>query len=399
MKRLIVCCDGTWQKLSSDYPTNVVKIATAIQTLAKDKKPQILFYNQGIGTRDKVDKLLGGAFGKGIDQDIQDAYRFLSLNYEKGDEIYLYGYSRGAYTVRSLAGLIYCSGLPNRKNIREVPRAYEIYRKRTKPGEVSIPQTTEAINFRQENGGRVPITFLGCWDTVGSLGIPDLLSELPVDEWINEKYNFHDTSLSPIIQNARHAVAIDEIRKVFDVTPMLKCKSPKNPHQNLRLIWFPGEHGCVGGGTEEHSGLSDGALQWMIDESKVLGLEFDESQVPDGINPDPIIHFDNTLKAPYILTGHNLRKIDFPHFHPSVFERWSLVEHYRPENLNMYKEELEIQRQIYLSNVSQNIENVETGIFSNEKKSNFIVKSITFGNFYKLTFLIGLLIIGFWIKK
>ena len=222
MKRLIVCCDGTWQKLSNPCPTNVVKIATPIKTLAKDKTPQIVFYNEGIGTGNKVDKLLGGAFGKGIDQDIQDAYRFLSLNYKVGDEIYLYGFSRGAYIVRSLVGLIYCSGLPNRDNIRQAPEAYEIYRRRTKPGEVSIPETTEAINFRQENGDRVPITFLGCWDTVGSLGIPDQIFWLSVDKWINEKYKFHDTSLSPIIQNARHAVAIDEIRKVFDVTPMVE---------------------------------------------------------------------------------------------------------------------------------------------------------------------------------
>ena len=398
MKRLIVCCDGTWQKLSSNYPTNVVKIAKAIKNSAKDKTPQIVFYNEGIGTEGKIDKLIGGAFGKGIDQEIQDAYRFLSLNYEKGDEIYLYGFSRGAYTVRSLAGLIYCSGLPNRKNISEVPRAYKIYRKRIKRGKVSIPETKEAINFRQENGDRIPITFLGCWDTVGSLGIPDLISWLPVDEWINEKYKFHDTSLSPIIQNACHAVAIDEIRKVFDVTPMVK--SDKNPHQNLHQVWFPGEHGCVGGGTEEHSGLSDSALKWMIDESKTLGLglEFDENQVLDGINPEATIPFDNTLKVPYIFTGRNLRKIDFPHFHPSVYERWSLVENYRPENLGMYKAQLELKQQ--LSDFSQDIVNVGIDRYNLFLLLlNFIGKSRGFSNFSKLTFLIGLLIIGFWIKK
>jgi uncharacterized protein (DUF2235 family) len=324
MKRLIVCCDGTWQKLSSGYPTNVVKIAQAITPQATNGIPQIIFYDEGIGTGDLVDKTLGGAFGWGIDQNIKDAYRFLCLNYNEGDEIYLYGFSRGAYTVRSLAGLIYCSGLLARNKIRETHTAYELYRdsniRREHP---------EAIEFRQknavhlQNGDDVPIKLLGCWDTVGSLGIPDQIPLLPIDEWINEKYDFHNTTLSPIIENALHAVAIDEHRKVFDVTPMVK--DPSNTKQNLLQVWFPGNHGCVGGGTEEQSGLSDGALKWMIDKShKIGGLEFDEKKVPEGINPDPIIPFDNTLKRISALSGKNLRKVsdDWEDLHESVKERW-----------------------------------------------------------------------------
>ncbi len=348
MKRLIVCCDGTWQKLSSDYPTNVVKITQAIKPLAKDKTPQIVFYDEGIGTGGKIDKLLGGAIGRGIDQNIQDAYRFLCLNYNEGDEIYLYGFSRGAYTVRSLAGLIDFSGLLTRDKIRQAPRAYELYREAD-----ILPDNSEVVRFRQENGVRqengdyVPITFLGCWDTVGALGIPDLISWLPVDEQFNQKYQFHDTFLSPIIQNARHAVAIDERKKVFDVTPMVK--SSKNTQQTLSQIWFPGDHGCVGGGTKEQSGLSDGALQWMIDESKVQGLEFDESKVL--VNPNPTIPFNNTPKGILIFTRRNSRKVDldFASLHPSVIERWSLVDNYRPKNLVMYKAQLDIKREIYLA--------------------------------------------------
>jgi uncharacterized protein (DUF2235 family) len=254
MKRLIVCCDGTWQKLSSRYPTNVVKIAQAIKPQAGNI-PQIIFYDEGIGTGDKADRMFGGAFGWGIDQNIQDAYRFLCLNYDEGDEIYLYGFSRGAYTVRSLAGLIYCSGLLARNKIRQAPRAYELYR----DSDIR-PDHPEAVRFRQENAipseneHGVPIKLLGCWDTVGSLGIPDQIPFLPVDEWINEKYDFHSISLSPIIENALHAVAIDEHRKIFDVTPMVK--SSKNPQQTLLQVWFPGDHGCVGGGTKEQSGLT-----------------------------------------------------------------------------------------------------------------------------------------------
>lgn len=317
MKRLIVCCDGTWQKLSRRYPTNVVKMAQAIKSKGTDNIPQIIFYDEGVGTEDKADKIFGGAFGWGIEKNIQDAYRFLCLNYEKNDEIYLYGFSRGAYTVRSLVGLIYCSGLLTRNKIRQAPRAYQLYREPD-----IIPDNPEAILFRQQNGDRVPITFLGCWDTVGSLGIPDQIPWLPVDEWINEKYKFHDTSLSPIIQNACHAVAIDERRKIFDVTPMVK--SSKNAEQNLKQIWFPGNHGCVGGGTKAHSGLSDGALQWMINESKKYKLEFDESKILNGINPDPTIPFDNTIKGIYRLTISHWREVsdNWDDLHESVIERW-----------------------------------------------------------------------------
>lgn len=347
MKRLIVCCDGTWQKLSSNYPTNVIKITQGIKLLAEDKTPQIVFYDEGIGTGNKVDRLLGGAFGKGIDQNIQDAYRFLCLNYDRGDEIYLYGFSRGAYTIRSLAGLIYCSGLLHRHKIARATQAYQLYRQRTKPGDISTPNTEEAIDFRRKNSIEIPIAFLGCWDTVGALGIPDQIDWLSIDKQINRKYQFHDTSLSPIIQNACHAVAIDETKKVFDVTPMVK--SSKNSAQNLNQVWFPGKHGCVGGGTKKQSGLSDGALQWMIDESKSLGLEFDESNVLDGIHPDPTISLNNVFQNMSVLIRRNLRKVDFASLHPSVIERWSKVDNYRPKNLAMYKAELDLKREIYLA--------------------------------------------------
>lgn len=318
MKRLIICCDGTWQKLSNCYPTNVVKIAQAIKPLADDGTPQIIFYEEGVGTGYyRIDKVFGGVLGWGIDKNIQDAYRFLCLNYDPGDEIYLYGFSRGAYTVRSLAGLINCCGLLKRNKIRQAPRAYELYRK------LDIGcKDPEAVQFRKENGDRVPIKFLGCWDTVGSLGIPDQIPWIPVDEWINDKYKFHNTSLSPIIQNAYHAMAIDERRKMFDVAPMVRCTD--NGQQNLVEMWFPGDHACVGGGSRKKSGLSDVALQWMIDQSKAYKLEFDESKVINGIKPDPTISFDNTLRGVYRLTGSNLRDISDNWFdlHESVIQRW-----------------------------------------------------------------------------
>ena len=106
MKRLIVCCDGTWNDLEMPYPTNVAKMAIAVTPSDADGVPQVVCYDEGVGTGKGLDRVSGGAFGKGIDKNIEEAYKFLTVNYEPGDEIYLFGFSRGSYTVRSLAGMI-----------------------------------------------------------------------------------------------------------------------------------------------------------------------------------------------------------------------------------------------------------------------------------------------------
>ncbi len=351
MKRLVVCCDGTWNKIDALCPTNVLKIAQAIQPVASDGIHQIVFYEEGLGTK-WYDKVPGGAFGWGIDQNIQHAYRFLCLNYTEGDEIYLFGFSRGAYTVRSLAGLIYCSGLLSRPEICRATEAYDLYRDpKIKP---SHPKAEE---FRQKNGRRVPITLLGCWDTVGSLGVPDLVPFSPINQFINAKYRFHDTQLSSAVENALHAAAIDERRKTFDLTPMQK--SPNQENQQLRQAWFPGGHGCVGGGMDENLGLSDAALLWMMEQIGELGLklEFDPSRVEGGIKPDPLIDFNN---APgfYGLAGMHDRPIsldEWNELHHSVNIRWQNFKKteepawwqnfkkpketaYRPENLKDFED-------------------------------------------------------------
>ena len=408
MKRLIVCCDGTWQKLSSPYPTNVVKIAQAIKPSCMDGIPQIVFYDEGVGSGNMAeklfaegDKIIGGAFGIGIDNNIQNAYRFLSLNYEPDNEIYLFGFSRGSYAVRSLAGLIRCSGgLLSLKNIREAPLAYELYRDRAltlkekeqfrklplpyiyredaetikkcrsevhqiysnrhslsfeKAGKDTAEAQTDladktvkvqtllsqyGLSERQDSEIRqaVKITLLGCWDTVGSLGVPATVPFL--SDWINQKYEFHDSKLSSIIQNALHAVAIDEHREVFDVTPM---ERKQNDIQPLRQIWFPGGHGCIGGGSKAERLLSDSALDWMLDQISNpngglgLGLEFDRSVVEDSIASDHKGKFNSSIDLFYSVLGIIDRKIprgQFEILHESVKKRWRDCEEYRPKHLN-----------------------------------------------------------------
>ena len=340
MKRLVVCCDGTWQNLASPCPSNVVKLSQSVKRTANDGTPQILFYDEGIGTENY--KVLGGATGIGIDQNIQDGYRFLCLNYEDGDEIYLFGFSRGAYTVRSLAGMIYCSGLLQRKYINDAPKAYELYRNRN-----IKPNDKEAANYRKKYGKNegkpVPITLLGCFDTVGALGIPIIPLFNSLKPLLHRRYTFYDTTLNKYIQNALHAMAIDEIREVFDVTRMTKHPDAKD--QVVKEKWFPGNHGCVGGGTEEYRPLSDAALVWMIESIKDLGLglEFDLSDLLINYKPDYKCKFTNDPGF-FKLAGIKFRDVGdlVDDLHEMAIERLKDCADYRPKNLAKIIDQLKL---------------------------------------------------------
>ncbi len=338
MKRLIVCCEGTWQRLDSPDASNVLKMTQSIQATDDCGIQQIVFYDQGIGTEgDLIEQLGGGAFGWGIDQKIKAAYRFLCLNYHEGDEIYLFGFSRGAYTVRCLSGLIYCAGLLKRQYIHKAPQAYELYRDRhstTKPsGEI-------AIAFRQNYGEHVPIHALCCWDTVGSLGIPDLIPHFPLDNLINRKYEFFDTQINRLVQNAFHAVAIDEVRKSFSVTPMDRSDGATT---HIEQLWFVGDHGCIGGGSAATYGLSDITLEWMMQRVESLGLALNRQHLEVPIKPDFNLPFNNTPSGVFQFDGKVSRKIagDISALHETVKLRWQQDRHYRPENLAFLSKELD----------------------------------------------------------
>ena len=346
MKRLVICCDGTWQKLENEYPSNVIKITQAVKSIATGNIPQILFYSPGVGTDDYlIDKLGGGAFGWGIDKAIQNSYRFLCLNHEPGDEVYLFGFSRGAYTIRCLAGMIYNAGLLQRQHINRIHQAYELYRDHDK---AASPTSDRAVQFKQQYGEPIQITLLGCWDTVGSLGVPDAIPWLGADLSINKKYQFLDAALNPIVAHARHAMAVDEIRKVFDICRM---EDPTGTI-DLKERWFPGEHGCVGGGTRAYKGLSNAALQWMIREANALGLEFDPDIITapewDGGHLDATTPFDNDpgiygrlgelyrgLEADHETVNPRCQ-IRFEDLDDSVKKRWRDVPRYRPKNLEAW---------------------------------------------------------------
>ena len=263
MKRLVVCCDGTWNTPEMESPTNVVRLARAVRQRDANGRPQIVYYDEGVGTHGPIDKLVGGALGAGLDFNVRQAYRFLACNYEEGDEIYLFGFSRGAYTIRSLAGMIGFAGMLGRHEITSVHKAYELYRDEKDPLEHL------ATEWRRSHGTKVPrIALLGCWDTVGAMGIPDKLPGIGLDELFNKRYRWVDQNLGEHVDHALHALAIDERRREFAPTLMKSVTAG----QTLEQVWFPGDHGSVGGGERHKEPLSRIALEWMVAGISKLGL-------------------------------------------------------------------------------------------------------------------------------
>lgn len=299
MKRLAIFCDGTWNKLSAPQPTNVVIAARAVALTADDGVEQITYYNEGVGTtwtvHEGIEKKFAGAFGRGLLDKIADAYRFLIFNYAPGDEIYIFGFSRGAFTARSLAGMIRKCGILRKDQAGEIGRAFNFYKRAdVKPSHV------EARAFRQQYArnelmedsglllgedqpqpadGRIPfsIRYVGVWDTVGALGVPKYV----LNDLFNraDEFRFHDHELSSIVEYARHALALDEDRKAFEATPWLNLPDlEKLPGRagHYAQLWFPGDHGSVGGGGDVR-GLSNEALVWIVEGAESAGLGFDRT--------------------------------------------------------------------------------------------------------------------------
>ena len=326
-----MCCDGTWQSLTTPYPTNVSKIAQGL--CANEGQPApLIYYHGGIGTGDgPADHLLGGGFGHGLDTHIQLAYEFLCFNYTPGDEIYLFGFSRGAYTVRSLAGLINYSGLLKREHARQFSGAYAFYREPAP----SAPHNDVVNAFKEEFCVRdLRIKLLACFDTVGSLGTPNLIPVFPAVAILNGKYKFHDTNLSSIIDHALHACAVDERRKAFSLTPMVRNGDFKNQH--LAQQWFIGDHGCVGGGDGNKTPLSNLSLQWMDEQFGRLGYPFriDFSRLPDTNRADPLAPFEQDPDPLFLIEGLADRELnDGDQVDDSASERWKEMDNYRPTTL------------------------------------------------------------------
>lgn len=265
-KRIAFCADGTWDSETSQ--TNVYKLFKLL-TVTADQMP---FYDDGVGANlEPVEKFLGGAFGIGLFNKIKQAYTKISQVYESGDQVYVFGFSRGAYVARSLAGMIVACGLPT-KNFTDdlVDTAFQAYRDKE-----NRAQILDKLKDRNMENAR--ITMLGVWETVGALGIPSLFGG--VDPL---KYGFLDTTIHPNVLSAYHAVSIDEKRMEFP--PTLWTSTPA-PGQTIEQVWFSGVHSDVGGGEpSDGSGttmLSGISLAWMIERASKLGLKFDQDALAD----------------------------------------------------------------------------------------------------------------------
>jgi uncharacterized protein (DUF2235 family) len=334
VKRIIICADGTWndrdqvnKQTGRRRPTNVTKAARAVRARAANGVDQVVFYHDGIGTRGPTDRFTGGAFGHGMETNIRTLYRFLVYSFEPGDEIYLFGFSRGAFTVRSLAGFMHKVGLIQKDDDYYVPEIYACYESNEGPGSAAW---TRAFHNVTDVRPSPPIRFLGVWDTVGALGAPGLLGQL----FNRNKYKYHDVGLNPTIQNAYHALAIDERRKPF--APNLWTR-PAGWTGQLEQAWFAGVHSNIGGGYAP-DGLANEPLHWMIEKAEALGLEFDSPYLAHFLPCfNSVLH--DSMTAMYRAMGPEVRTIG-EHaaageaIHQSAVDRMQLpASAYNPQNL------------------------------------------------------------------
>jgi uncharacterized protein (DUF2235 family) len=283
-KNLVVCCDGTNNEIAGDQ-TNVLRL---FRMLARDAEQQG-FYDAGVGTkadptafwpwRRFVQKTLDSAVGMSIRPNVLDAYRFLMNAYSPGDKIFLFGFSRGAYTVRALAGMIRRCGLLRTEHVDLMEYSWSLYSDEDRSGDgarqfggTARIKKVFARDIQDIAGAEpdrtVPIHFVGVWDTVSSFG------------WLWDPQTLPDTRTNDTIQHFRHAVSIDETRGFF-----LPNHVEAADGQDCQVVWFAGVHADVGGGYKDHeSGLARIALRWMLDEAKRAGLRTVDAEEREMLN-------------------------------------------------------------------------------------------------------------------
>lgn len=303
MKRIAIFIDGTWNRPDAKNPTNVVRLSQCIMPQDRDGNVQQVIYSPGVGSGRgnnwlgrTADRILGGALGWGLTDIIQEAYRNLVFAYEPGDQIYIFGFSRGGFAARSLAGLIRSSGIPPRAHLGRIPEAMQRYvdsDNRPHPDDPKsfefredfAPMTATSdkeLKWRHERGKpnaiKLNLAYLGIWDTVKALGLPEFL---PFTRGFNAQYRFHDDVLSRSVNAARHAIAIDERRVTFPSSPWANIEELNQTAgvgddqvQPYAQQWFPGDHGSVGGGGPR-VGLSSVPLHWVAQGAEQQKLAID----------------------------------------------------------------------------------------------------------------------------
>jgi uncharacterized protein (DUF2235 family) len=354
MKRLALFLDGTWNE--PDDNTNVTRLK---DLTPDDGSEQLVKYVAGVGTR-FTERIRGGALGKGLSRNVRDAYEWLVENHEENDHIFLFGFSRGAYTARTLAGMIARCGLLRPGAAMSVEEIFDRYRQgrevtplyrlewRVRDGD---PISAEDQRLAT-NSHRVDIEFIGVWDTVGALGVPfGRIRGLS-----RSTFSFHNTFPSTLYKNMYHAIAIDEHRKAFDATLWTgfqeegEAFEPLNADHTLEQRWFVGDHGDVGGS----GSLARIPLAWIQEKAAARGMVFSESVDPPS---DTILEKHGDSFATFAFGLYRIIKLNRRHrreigrpprvtsskagrshvinetIDASVFEKWRKDSTYRPRNL------------------------------------------------------------------
>ncbi len=335
-ERLIVLFDGTWN--DPEDLTNVYQLSTLIEEYDGDIY-QRFFYEPGVGTA-AGDKLRGGLFGYGLSENLLKGYDWLVKHYQEGDDIWVFGFSRGAYTARSMVGLIRKCGLLKTSTPDLLHRAEKLYRDKS-----AHPDSAQCQAFRQTYSKEVRIHFLGVWDTVGALGIPGtMISEYGFYAW-------HDTELSKIVSYAYHAMAIDEHREAYKVAMWTnEGGSKKTENIAVEQRWFIGAHANVGGGYGKDP-LAGIALAWMLEKARDAQLKLKPFMAaPDAYLTNPTDSFkafayglygwfkgifkkgDGRFYRPYTVTQGQLRAVNVT-IDDSITAKWRAQAYYRPPTL------------------------------------------------------------------
>src|ERR1700738_273060 len=351
VKRIALFLDGTWNNVAAN--TNVWRL----KSLCDATPEQLVYYSAGVGTQ-SGEHLSGGMFGIGIDKEVTDAYEWLIENYQPEAQLFIFGFSRGAFTARSLAGFISKCGLLQAGSPVSITQMFERYRKGTAISILKLANAPESELSQEDKlikaySQSIPIWFQGVWDTVGSLGVP-----LPfIPKVSHDDFAFLETDLRINDTRAYHALAIDEHREAFAPTLWVKntpkqgeCPPPRDL-DHVEQRWFPGAHANVGGGYEDDL-LAEVPLIWIMNKAAAHGLAFRHSVNVDGnVSACPIrdsyaemahgvyklITFGKQLYRPIgaepVDTGDAVKTTINETIDASVFERWRSDAAYRPKNL------------------------------------------------------------------
>lgn len=336
MKRnIVICADGTWnrpEQTLSECVSNVLKVSRRIKSQTGHHAQQV-FYDWGLGSYH--DTVRGGITGHGLDKNVLDAYRYVVHNYDEDSQLFLFGFSRGAYTVRALSGLINNVGILKPSHGDLIPKAWQIYKSSSQQDH---PKGERAMAFNEAYAFKTKhIRFIGVWDTVGALGIPFSLLG-----WLGEDDEFYDTKLSSNVDIARHALAIDERRQDF-APAMWQPRSDVD----LQQVWFAGVHSDVGGGyPEDKNGLTsaDEPLAWLLNEAAKAGLHVQHFEPPASEHM-PQLHKSrrHVFRVKRPLVRDLALQIEGTFLHKSVLKRWREHESYRPPQLRALEKQQPIE--------------------------------------------------------